>query len=77
MLATGSSMVKTLQQMREGNPSEIHIVTAIACTVGIEYVRGPYSVKSGAVPSMRTDSQGIYRARLGMQVTSFGNKTRL
>lgn len=40
MLATGSSMVKTIQQLKsEGNPAEIHIVTAIACTVGIEYVR--------------------------------------
>jgi len=40
MLATGSSMVKTVQQLRsEGNPAEIHIVTAIACTVGIEYLR--------------------------------------
>lgn len=40
MLATGSSMVKTIQFLREeGHPSEIHIVTAIACTVGIEYVQ--------------------------------------
>jgi uracil phosphoribosyltransferase len=39
MLATGSSMVKTIQLLRsEGNPSEVHIVTAIACTVGIEYL---------------------------------------
>jgi uracil phosphoribosyltransferase len=39
MLATGSSMVKTIQFIREeGNPSEIHIVCALACTVGIEYV---------------------------------------
>lgn len=39
MLATGSSMVKTIQYLREeGHPREIHIVTAIACTVGIEYV---------------------------------------
>lgn len=39
MLATGSSLVKTLQFIREeGNPSEIHIVCAVACTVGIEYV---------------------------------------
>ena len=39
MLATGSSMVKTIQYLRaEGHPSQIHIVTAIACTVGIEYV---------------------------------------
>ena len=40
MLATGSSLVKTIQYLRdEGRPSEIHIVTAIACTVGIEYVK--------------------------------------
>jgi uracil phosphoribosyltransferase len=39
MLATGSSLVKTIQHMRdEGIPSEIHIVCAIACSVGIEYV---------------------------------------
>ncbi|OYW19537.1 MAG: uracil phosphoribosyltransferase [Sphingobacteriales bacterium 12-47-4] len=40
MLATGSSLVKTIHLMKEeGNPKEIHIVCAIACTVGIEYVR--------------------------------------
>jgi uracil phosphoribosyltransferase len=40
MLATGSSLVKAVQFLREeGHPSEIHIVTAIACTVGIEYVK--------------------------------------
>lgn len=40
MLATGSSLVKTVQYLREeGQPSEIHIVCAIACTVGIEFVR--------------------------------------
>lgn len=39
MLATGASLVKTIQYMRdEGLPSEIHIVCALACTVGIEYV---------------------------------------
>ncbi len=39
MLATGSSLVKTIQFLREeGQPSKIHIVTAIACSVGIEYV---------------------------------------
>ncbi len=40
MLATGASLVKTIQYLREeGHPSEIHIVAAIACSVGIEYVR--------------------------------------
>lgn len=40
MLATGSSLVKTIHYLKEeGHPKEIHIVTAIACTVGIEYVK--------------------------------------
>jgi uracil phosphoribosyltransferase len=40
MLATGASLIKTIQYLREeGEPSSIHIVTAIACTVGLEYVR--------------------------------------
>jgi uracil phosphoribosyltransferase len=40
MLATGSSLVKTIHYLRnEGPPKEIHIVAAIACTVGIEYVK--------------------------------------
>ena len=40
MLATGSSLVKTVQYLKEeGKPESIHVVTAIACTVGIEYLR--------------------------------------
>jgi uracil phosphoribosyltransferase len=40
MMATGSSLVKTIQFLKaEGRPKEIHIVVAIACTVGIEYVK--------------------------------------
>lgn len=40
MLATGSSIVKTIQYMKsEGNPKEIHVVVAIACTVGIEFIK--------------------------------------
>jgi uracil phosphoribosyltransferase len=40
MLATGASLVKAVQYLREeGEPSSIHIVVAIACTVGLEYVR--------------------------------------
>lgn len=39
MLATGASLVKTIHYLKaEGKPREIHIVAAIACTVGIEYV---------------------------------------
>lgn len=40
MLATGASLVKTIKFLREeGHPREIHVVAAIACTVGIEYVK--------------------------------------
>jgi uracil phosphoribosyltransferase len=40
MLATGASLVKTIQYIkREGNPKQIFIVSAIACTVGIEFIR--------------------------------------
>jgi len=39
MLATGASLVKTIAVLKEeGEPVEIHVVTAIACTIGIEYV---------------------------------------
>jgi uracil phosphoribosyltransferase len=40
MLATGASLVKTIQYLKEeGSPKSFHVVTAIACTVGIEYLR--------------------------------------
>ena len=39
MLATGASLVKSIQYLRdEGDIKQIHIVCAIACSVGIEYV---------------------------------------
>jgi len=39
MLATGASLVKSIQYLREeGDIKSIHIVCAIACSVGIEYV---------------------------------------
>jgi uracil phosphoribosyltransferase len=40
MLATGSSLVKTIQFLKEEESQGKYIVTAIACTVGIEYVKG-------------------------------------
>lgn len=39
MIATGASLVKVIQYMKEeGEIKELHIVCAIACTVGLEYV---------------------------------------
>jgi len=40
MLATGSSMIKSLEALKpNGTPKEIHIVTAIAAREGLDYVR--------------------------------------
>ncbi len=39
MIATGASLVKVIQYLKnEGNIKELHIVCAIACSVGLEYV---------------------------------------
>lgn len=39
MIATGASLVASIQALKEeGTPAEIHIVCAIACSVGLEYV---------------------------------------
>jgi uracil phosphoribosyltransferase len=39
MLATGASLVKTINFMKEeGSPSQIYVVCAIASAVGIEYI---------------------------------------
>lgn len=43
MIATGSSLVKVIQYLKEeGDIKELHVVCAIACTVGIEYVMRAY-----------------------------------
>ncbi|MGN6568489.1 MAG: uracil phosphoribosyltransferase [Flavipsychrobacter sp.] len=43
MLATGASMVLALQTLlEEATPIQIHIVTAIGCTIGIETVARKY-----------------------------------
>jgi len=39
MIATGASLVKSIEFLKEeGSIKELHIVCAIACTVGLEYV---------------------------------------
>jgi uracil phosphoribosyltransferase len=80
MLATGSSMVKTIQQLRsEGNPAEIHIVTAIACTVGIEYLRRALptcKIWCGAIDDELTAKGYIVPGLGDAGDLSFGNKTQ-
>ena len=40
MLATGASLVKTIDLLKkEGRPSAIHVAAVIACTEGIEFLR--------------------------------------
>ena len=40
MLATGASLVGTLEKLQPyGNPSKIHIAVAIASTAGVEYLQ--------------------------------------
>jgi uracil phosphoribosyltransferase len=40
MIATGASLVKAIQYLKEeGDIKELHIVCAIGCTVGIEYLK--------------------------------------
>lgn len=40
MLATGASLVKTIDYLkREGNFSDLHIASVIACTEGIDFIR--------------------------------------
>lgn len=80
MLATGSSMVKTVNQLNsEGNPAEIHIVTAIACTVGIEYLRRALptcKIWCGAIDDELT-AKGFIVPGLGdAGDLSFGTKTQ-
>jgi uracil phosphoribosyltransferase len=78
MLATGSSMVKTIQQLKsEGNPSEIHIVTAIACTVGIEYLHRAVptaTIWCGAIDDELTAKGYIVPGLGDAGDLSFGNK---
>ena len=44
MLATGASINMTLEKLKEfGEPAEIHIVTAVASSYGLEYIRRLHS----------------------------------
>jgi uracil phosphoribosyltransferase len=80
MLATGASLVMSIQALLEENtPSQIHVVTAIACTVGIEYlirkIPGVY-VWAGAIDDELT-ARGYIVPGLGdAGDLSYGDKTQ-
>ncbi|MBS1948033.1 MAG: uracil phosphoribosyltransferase [Bacteroidetes bacterium] len=81
MLATGSSLVKTIQFLREeGRPSEIHIVAAIACTVGIEYVKRSEpncKIWCGAIDDELTAKGYIVPGLGDAGDLAFGNKVQM
>jgi uracil phosphoribosyltransferase len=81
MLATGSSLVKTIQYLREeGHPREIHVVVAIACTVGIEYVqRSEPNIKlwCGAIDEELTAKGYIVPGLVDAGDLSFGVKVQM
>ena len=74
-------MVKTIQLLRsEGDPTEIHIVTAIACTVGIEYLRRSLptcKIWCGAVDDELTAKGYIVPGLGDAGDLSFGSKIQL
>lgn len=81
MLATGSSLVKTIQFLRnEGEPAHVHIVCAIACTVGIEYVQReePHAVIwCGAIDDELTAKGYIVPGLGDAGDLAFGSKTQM
>ena len=80
MLATGASLVKTLQALKaEGQPKEIHIISAIACTVGIEFVRREepgVKIWCGAIDDELTAKGYIVPGLGDAGDLSFGSKTQ-
>jgi uracil phosphoribosyltransferase len=81
MLATGASLVKTIQYLREeGHPAEIHVVVAIACTVGIEFVlRGEPNCKiwCGAIDDELTAKGYIVPGLGDAGDLAYGNKVQM
>ncbi|HRN55565.1 MAG TPA: uracil phosphoribosyltransferase [Agriterribacter sp.] len=80
MLATGASLVKTLQFLKAvGQPKEIHIVSAIACTIGIEFVRREdpgVKIWCGAIDDELTAKGYIVPGLGDAGDLSFGSKTQ-
>lgn len=78
MLATGASLVMALESLMEhGKPSQIHVVSAIACTVGVEHVIRKFPeayIWSGAIDEELT-ARGYIVPGLGdAGDLSFGDK---
>lgn len=80
MLATGASLVKTIHLLKEeGHPASIHVVAAIACTVGIEFVRRAHpdvTIWCGAIDDELTAKGYIVPGLGDAGDLAFGEKTQ-
>ena len=82
MLATGASIVKTILALAdEGKPLEIHIVSVIACSVGIEYVKreigGKFTIWCGDIDEELTAKGYIVPGLGDAGDLSFGLKSQV
>jgi uracil phosphoribosyltransferase len=80
MLATGASLVKTLNQLSEtGQPAQIHIVSAIAATEGIRRVLESYAhafIWAGAIDTELNDKGYIIPGLGDAGDLAYGNKAQ-
>ena len=78
MLATGASLVKSAEHLKAaGNYAELHIVCAIACTQGIEYVQNALpnaTIWCGAIDNGLTDKGYIVPGLGDAGDLAFGEK---
>lgn len=79
MLATGSSLVKAIQQLVvTGVPHHIHVVSAIAAPEGINYIKenvqNPYTVWTGAIDEKLNHMSYIVPGLGDAGDLSFGSK---
>lgn len=79
MLATGASLVKTIEHLESlGKPVHVHVVVCIACTVGIEYVQrnvtSPLTIWAGDIDDELTAKGYIVPGLGDAGDLAFGNK---
>lgn len=79
MLATGSSLVKSIHELlSKGKPENIHIASVIAAPEGIEYlkqnIKMPYSFWTGAIDEKLNDKSYIVPGLGDAGDLSYGNK---
>src|SRR5690606_3577846 len=78
MLATGSSIEKTLLEIKEyGKPAQIHVATAIASTQGIQHIRRLFPkvhIWAGAIDEELTAKSYIVPGLVDAGDLAYGSK---